>query len=173
MDNSVYERLPWVAAFILLALNLLKVPLANLMPKVFGHFTRIKELEAETAYEKAAADRQDDIAVMQAMIKLQTDIVRQNDRLLDFVTSRFDARFVELSSTVKEEMAAVRKELSETNERLLVIGREVAKFQAESQVYRHELVSLADRVREVSLLVDKLWQTIEGQRPPPLRAHES
>ena len=139
----------WAIATILLALNLIKPIkelLAGMFPQLFGFLTKRAEAEQERQLFEADAERQDDVTLWSSMVQLQTEAIRQNEKLLDFIIQRLDTRLSELAQTIKQELGQIRQELDDIGNRWLTASKET--IQNKSQVH---LLTI-----EISKLVDKM-----------------
>jgi DNA anti-recombination protein RmuC len=138
----------WLIA-LLFALNLFKEPLARMFPVFFSFLTSRAKWEAEQRAIKDEAERQDDIAILSAMVQLQTETIKQNERLLDFILSRLNSRLTEMGETIKAELQSIRQELNDINNRWLAASVESNKAASQHQLTRAELVRLIDRFEAV------------------------
>lgn len=138
----------WLIA-LLIILNLFKQPLARLFPGLFSAFVEKARFDAEQKAIEAEGERQDDIAILSAMVQLQTEAIKQNERLLDFIISRLDDRLTELGQTIKSELQAIRHELADINQRWLTASVESNKAASQHQLTRVEITHLIDRFEKI------------------------
>ena len=141
---------------VVLVLNLFKSPIAKLFPVWFGFLTvradtrsRIEEIEAE-------GNRQDEVALWESMVRMQTESLRQNEKLLDFIIHQLDARISELASLIKEELGAVRQELADISQRWLAAMQHASQSSAHTQLLKVEIVRLVDKMEEVERQILRL-----------------
>ena len=145
----------WLIIVVLL-LNLFKSPIAKLFPAWFGFLTaradtrsRIEEIEAE-------GNRQDEVALWESMVRMQTESLRQNEKLLDFIIHQLDDRISELASLIKEELGAVRQELTDISQRWLAAMQHASQSSAHTQLLKVEIVRLVDKMEEVERQILRL-----------------
>ncbi len=141
---------------VVMVLNLLKSPIAKLFPDWFGFLTvqantrsRIEEIEAE-------GNRQDDVVLWEAMVRLQTEALRQNEKLLDFIIHQLDARISDLAALIKDELGAVRQELTDISQRWLAAMQQTSQSSAYMQLLRTEIVRLVDKMEEIERQILRL-----------------
>ena len=135
---------------------LFKSPIAKLFPAWFGFLTvqadtrsRIEEIEAE-------GNRQDDVVLWEAMVRLQTEALRQNEKLLDFIIHQLDARISDLAALIKDELGTIRQELTDISQRWLAAMQQTSQSSAHTQLLKVEIVRLVDKMEEVERQILRL-----------------
>lgn len=136
---------PVWAVLTLMALNLLKEPLSKNFPLIFGFLTRPIEAKRERQQFFDDAERQDDIAIMQSMMKLQSQAIQQNERLLDFIINRMDTRLKEVAEAIRSEMAEIRQELTDINNRWLTATKQMSNNQNQMHLMTIEISQLVEK----------------------------
>ncbi len=96
MENIDFSQLPiWLAATLLI-LNLLKTPLGNLFPTVFGFLNAKAASNAEIAEIAAEGRRQDEVAEKLMLANLLQHSLDQNRELISFNNTRIMTQLNEL-----------------------------------------------------------------------------
>lgn len=92
MDNIDFSQLPiWLVATLLI-LNLLKAPLGNLFPTIFGFLNAKAIASAEMAEIAAEGLRQDEVAEKMMLANLLQHSLDQNRELIEFLKTVVVAR---------------------------------------------------------------------------------
>jgi hypothetical protein len=136
---------PVWAVLVFLALNLIKEPLSKNFPQIFGFMTRPFDDRRERQLFQDDAERQDDIAIMQSMMRLQSQTIQQNERLLDFIINRMDTRLREVAEAIRAEMTDIRTELNDINGRWLTATKQMSNSQNQTHLMTVEISKLVDK----------------------------
>lgn len=116
--------------------------LGNILGAQIESKRHLEEMEAE-------GERQDELALWSSMVHLQTEAIRQNEKLLDFIIRRLDQRLIEMGETIKQELGSVRHELSDMTNRWLVASKEASSSHNEVHLLRNEIVRLIDKMEAI------------------------
>lgn len=174
METGLIEQLgplqlpAWVTA-IAVVLYVLREPIAKAIPPAFNifgrrseHEAKMRELAEQRAEDKADFERQDNIAIMQSMMSLQGEAIRQNEKLLDFLMDRLDRQIVAIGedvrerlSGVKEDIAGVRRNLDEIKQRWAEAYTASDKSTAELAIVRQEVATLVIQMRRAEEKIDR------------------
>lgn len=145
-DGLDVSAWPWWALALIIILIQFREPLSKVFPSFFGLLTHKAQAERERVENMEEAERQDDIAVFQTMIRLQTETLRQNEKLLDFIINRLDTRLIELAANLKSELGAIRHELEDISQRWLQSTRESQQAANQHHLLKIEISRLVDRM---------------------------
>jgi hypothetical protein len=88
-----------------------------------------------------AAERQEEVALWGQMVRLQTQVIAQNEMLLDFVTKKLDGNLESFAGEVREELRDIEK-------RWLAASDVLNQNRGEMQIMRMELTRLADQYKQ-------------------------
>ena len=140
-------HLPAWAIVIMLIIN--RLGLAKVMPNLFGIWRNQSEQEQERATAQLDFDRQDEITILSSMIALQTEGIRQNEKLLGYLMSSLDSKIATGFESIRLEMVEVRQELRDIGDRWLAASKEIGGVKSHLTVFSHELVQLVDKMRVI------------------------
>ena len=107
------------------------------------------EHEQERATAQLDFDRQDEITILSSMIALQTEGIRQNEKLLGYLMSSLDNKIAAGFESIRLEMVEVRQELRDIGDRWLAASKEIGGVKSHLTVFSHELVQLVDKMRVI------------------------
>lgn len=101
-----------------------------------------KQQEQELTGEAAAANRQDEIALLSQVIHLTNQMLAQNKGLLEFIT-------VSMRDDMRGMREEINRELRDIDERWLAASRAMSEGHAKTQILTIEIANLAMRVESV------------------------
>lgn len=106
---------------------------------------------------RADAERQDDIALWQSMVRLQTQTLNQNQQLVDFIISLVEGDLRDIA-------VAIRQGLGELQARWLDVIGDLTAIRSEQQAIRTELSRLADRQARYEERLASMMAFVEASR---------
>lgn len=158
MDIGVIDFTSWPVWTVatLLALNLLKQPLANLWPNLFGFLTTRAEAAKEQRLFEADAGRQDEVAIISAMVSLQQQIVKQNADLFNFIKDRLDKRLEAQSALINQKFQDFEQRLRDIDNRWIAASRQSDGLKNEIAMFRNEITRMVDEFADLQRELNKI-----------------
>lgn len=145
----------WIVA-ILLAINILRQPLANLWPNLFGFLTMRAETVREQRLFETDANRQDEVAIISAMVSLQQQIVKQNADLFNYIKDRLDKRLEAQSALINQKFQDFEQRLRDIDNRWIAASRQSDGLKNEIAMFRNEITRMVDEFADLQRELNKI-----------------
>lgn len=130
------------------------------MLTIFDSFRSKGESKREIEEITAMGERQDEIALWDSMVRLQTQTLTQNDRLLDFVAETVTGELRDIAKSIKEEVGDIEK-------RWLAATQHMEQSKAQITLMRMELTRLGDRLGGIEKQTEGLLGKCKSARNTP------